>query len=202
MHADPAGLWQALVIFLALGALLGIALGLLLIIRPQWVTALNHVANRWISTRNMNRFLDRSISIEQYFYRHHRVLGVLAVAGAIYVLMHFGLQFDKQPALRGMIGYLPPHAADSLLDALVLASLTGGAFALWAGLLLGLRPSMLRGLEEGANQWITARRLTRQIDIPRDDVDRLVLAHAPQSGWLLLLGGLALLILLLRLFLH
>src|SRR3989338_5692365 len=118
-----------------------------------------------------------------------RPLGILIALGATYILIHFGLLFDKAPSLQRMTAYLPVQMADGLLDALVLAALTGGALALWAGLMLWLRPSLLRSIEEEANQWITLRRTTKVLDVPHDQVDSFVLNHARKVGWLLLLGS-------------
>src|SRR3989338_763250 len=123
-----------------------------------------------------------------------RPLGILIALGATYILIHFGLLFDKAPSLQRMTAYLPVQMADGLLDALVLAALTGGALALWAGLML-----WLRGIEEEANQWISLRRTTKVFDVPRDQVDRFVLNHANKVGWLLLLGSIYLFFAMFRL---
>jgi hypothetical protein len=72
---------------------------------------------------------------------------------------------------------------------LVLASLVGGAVAFIVGLFLWLRPSLLRGMEEESNQWVSSRRATRVLEIPRDDADRFVMRHAQRAGWLLLLAS-------------
>jgi hypothetical protein len=52
-----------------------------------------------------------------------------------------------------------------------------------------LRPSLLRGMEEESNQWVSSRRATRVLEIPRDDADRFVMRHAQRAGWLLLLAS-------------
>jgi len=192
-------LWRALAIFLMVGALLGISLGLLLIFRPQLLGCVNRVANRWISTRHISQFLDRSISIERWFYRHHRPLGILVMLGAGYILAYFGLLFDKAIALQRLTRYVPAKLLDGLLDALVLASLLGGATALIAGLFIWLRPSLLRGMEKEANQWVSTRRATKVLDVPHDQVDRFVARHARRAGWLLLLGSIYLFFALFRL---
>ena len=192
-------LWQTLAIFLLIGALLGILLGLLLIIRPQLMQAINHAANHWISTRRMSKLIDRSVSFEHWLHRHHRPLGIFIALGAAYILIHFGFLFDKALSLQRMTGYLPVQMADGLLDALVLAALAGGALALWAGLTLWLRPSLLRDIEEASNQWVTLRRTTKVFDVPRDQVDRFVLNHAGRVGWLLLLGSIYLFFAMFRL---
>lgn len=180
-------LWRALTIFLMVGALSGIALALLLIFRPYLVARINSAANRWISTRHLNRVLDRSISVEHWFYQRHRPLGILIVSGACYILVYFGLLLDRVTVLRRLSAYAP--LPDMLLDALALALLSGAVVALFAGLFLWLRPSLLRGIEESANQWISLRRATRMLDIPHDEVERFVAEHASRAGWLLLLGS-------------
>jgi hypothetical protein len=182
-------LWRDMAIFLLFGATLGMLLGLLLIFRPRFVERLNRVANRWVSTRHLNGWLDRSVSIEHWFYRHHRAAGIAVVLGATYIFFHFGILFDKASVLEHLNGRLPVRLLGGLLDALVLASLVGGTVAFIVGLFLWLRPSMLRGMEQGANQWISSRRATRMLDIPRGQVDSFIARHAQRVGWLLLVGS-------------
>jgi len=201
MTSNPADifLWRALAIFLLVGALLGIALGLLLIIRPQLLGSVNRVANRWISTRHVSHMMDRSISIEHWFYQHHRVSGIAVVLGAMYIFIYFGLLFDKARMLQRMNNLVPARLLDGLLDALVLGALIGAAAALIVGLFLWLRPSMLRGIEDQANQWVSTRKATKILDVPRDQVDQFVIRHAQKAGWLLLLGSIYLFFVLFRL---
>lgn len=201
MTSNPAEiiLWRTLAVFLLVGALLGIVLGLLLIFRPQLLGRINRVANRWISTRHVGEMLDRSISIEHWFYLHHRVTGMAVVLGATYIFIYFGMLFDKARMLQRLSSKVPARLLDGLLDALVLSSLTGAAVALVVGLFLWLRPSMLRGIEEQANIWVSSRKATKILDVPRDQVDRYVERHAQKAGWLLLLGSIYLFFVLFRL---
>lgn len=202
MITDPVYifLWRDLAIFLLIGALLGVLLGLLLIFKPQFLERVNRVANRWVSTRHINRWLDRSVSIENWFYQHHRAVGAVIVLGASYIFIYFGILFDKAYTLQrlSLRGMLPAKLLDGLLDALVLCSLVGGAVALIVGLFLWLRPSLLRGMEEEANQWVSSRRATKVLEVPRDNVDRFVARHAQRVGWLLLLGSIYLFFALFR----
>lgn len=183
-------LWQSLAIFLLIAALLGILLGLLLTFKPDLMERINRGANRWISMRQIDRLLDRIISLEQWFYQYHRPLGILVILGAVYILVYFGVLFDKAIALQRLTGYIPSVLLDGLLDALVLTSLIGAVAALFVGLLLWLRPSLLRGFEEEANQWISSRRAIKVLDVPHDQVNRFVARHMRQVGYLLLLGSL------------
>jgi hypothetical protein len=200
MLAEPAKilLWHDLAIFLLLGALLGILLGLLLIFKPRIVERLNRLANRWVSTRHISQWLDRGISIEHWFYLHHRAMGIYVVMGATYMLIYFGMLFDKAYMLQHWRGVLPARLLSGLLDALVLGALVGGTAALIVGLFLWLRPSMLRGVEETANQWVSMRRASKVLDVPHDQVDRFVARHAQRMGWLLLLAGIYLFVVMFR----
>ena len=192
MHTNPVDifLWRALAIFLLFGALLGMALALLLIFKPHLLERVNRVANHWVSTRHIGQALDRSISIERWFYRHHRPMGIAIVLGATYFLIYFGILFDKATLLPLWSGQIPLKLLDGLLDALVLGSLVGGTVAFIAGLSIWLRPSLLRGVEEGANQWVSSRQATKVLDVRHhDQVDRFVARHAQRVGWILLMGS-------------
>lgn len=191
LNAGPVSmiLWQSLAIFLIVGALMGIVVSLLLLIRPQLVAPINRLVNRWVSTHHLNRFLDRSINIEQWFYRHHRLLGVVIAGGACYMLGYFGLWFNKPNAMQHLSVHAPDWLLDILLDALVLTSLIGAGLALFVGLFLWLRPSLLRSIEAETNRWISSRRATEVLDAPHQQVEHFVAGHLQRVGWLLLVGS-------------
>ncbi|MFZ2525184.1 MAG: hypothetical protein WAW87_07695 [Candidatus Ferrigenium altingense] len=191
-------LWRALAIFLLIGATMGVAVSLLLIFKPHLLARTSRMANRWISTSRMDQLLNRSIGMEQWFYQHHRLLGILITFGACYILVYFGLLFDKPATLQSLSGYAPNWLRDILLDALVLAALIGAVVALFVGLFLWLRPSLLRGIEESANQWISTDRAVRALEVPHDQVERFVARHLQRVGWLLLVVSIYLFFVLFR----
>ncbi len=182
-------LWHALAIFLLIGAVSGIALGLLLVFNSPWLQRINLIANRWISMRHIGLWLDRSISIERWFYRHHRVMGVFVMLGALYILLYFGLMYDRVLSLERLARYMPASLVEILLEALVYTSLIGGVISLLAGCIIFLRPSLLRGIEKGANQWVTSRNVTKLLDVPHSHVDLFIAHHAKSVGVLLLLAS-------------
>lgn len=200
MTADPVNiiLWRSLAIFLIVGALMGVAVSLLLIFKPHLMERVNRVANRWISTRRVSRLMDRSIDIDGWLFQRHRPLGILAVLGAAYMLVYFGLLFDKAAALQHWTGSVPTKLLDGLLDAMVFTALLGGVVALVVGMFFWLRPSLLHGIEKEADQWITIRRATKVLDVTHDQMDRFVAGHAQRVGWLLLLGSIYLFFAVLR----
>ena len=202
MTTDPMDvfLWRDLAIFLLICAPLGAATSLLLIVKPQLLEHVNRMANHWVSGRRWNQFLDQSISIEHWFYRHHQAFGAAVMLGAAYTFVYFGIMFDRSYALQHSNWKIPIRLLEGLLDALVLSSLTGAVVAFMVGMFLCLRPSLLRGIEAEANQWVSSRQAIKMLEVPRDQVDRFVTRHARRVGWLLLLGSISLFFVAFRLF--
>lgn len=181
--------WRILAIFLAISAFTGVSLGLLLIFKPHHFERVNHTANRWISLRKFSRVFDRSVRIEHFFYRHHRVMGMSIVFAACYIFIYFGTLFDKAHAVQHLAYMFPPQLLDVSLDVLVLSLLTCGAMVLLVGIFLWMRPSLLRGMEEEVNQWITLRKATKFLDVSHYEVEFFMLRHLRRVGWLLFLGS-------------
>jgi hypothetical protein len=81
-----------------------------------------------------------------------------------------------------------------LLDSTVLSILLGATFALIISLFLLIRPSMLRGFEQGANQWISLRLVLSPFEISRVGVDEYMFQNVQMAGVLLLFGSLYILV--------
>ena len=193
-------LWHMLATFLTISAWTGVALSFLLIIQPAYFERVNRIVNRWISLRHLSQFFDQSVRVEHFFYRHHRIIGLVITAASSYIFIYFGALLDKKAALDALAAIWTSPFLDRLLDLFVLSLLTGGAVGLVVGIFLWMRPSLLRGLEEDANQWISSRQATKFLDVPHDGVNVFVARHLRRVGWLLLLSCLYLLFLLFQLF--
>ncbi|MDD2686367.1 MAG: hypothetical protein PHY62_09440 [Gallionella sp.] len=191
-------LWQSLATFLIVGAVAGIALGLLLILKADKLPALNRLANRWIAVDHIGHALDKQVSVESWFYRRHRMLGAFILLGATYILIHFGMLIERTPFIAKLSAQMPLTLAEGVADALVLIALSGGAVALSVGLFLYFRPSLLKDIEQHSNRWVSGQRVIDPLDARRDHIDHFVMRHAQRAGWLLLLGSICLLAILLR----
>lgn len=190
---------QSAVIFLMLGSVAGMAVGALLLFRCERLRSISAVLGRWISTRNMDRTLEKRISLDPWFYRHSKVTGVLLLMGALFILSYFVFQLDRTQTLVGLMRRMnwPATQAEILLDALVLLSLLGALAAAVFALFILFRPSLLRDFEQGANRWVSLRQALKPMEIPRAGVDDYIFRHAALAGALLLLGSLYLLAMLL-----
>lgn len=192
-------LWQALAVFLLIGAGAGMMLALLLLCQPQWVTRISGVANRWVSMHFISQTLDRSVNIQRWVYRHHSVLGWLISLGSGYILWYFSLRFDHTAVLQSLAIYFPSIAfLDVLLQAVKLFFIGCAPVALVIGVLVWLRPSLLKPVEARSDRWLSFRCTRPAVNVARYDIDAIVLRHAQTTGYALLLSSLGLFYLMLR----
>jgi hypothetical protein len=191
-------LLQSFVIFLLVGSLAGMAVGVMLLLRPEGLQRVGLKLNRWISTRHLDQSMERTINLDPWFYRYRRVGGTFIFFGAVYVLYYFTVSMERANAIGDLAGYfkLPASLIAALLDALVLSSILGALCAALVGLFLILRPSMLRDFEQVANQWVSLRRAMKPMEIRREGVDEYVFKRARQAGILLVLGSFYVLVML------
>ncbi|MDD2929585.1 MAG: hypothetical protein PHY50_07190 [Sideroxydans sp.] len=184
-------LLQSGFILLSLGSLAGIAVGALLVFRPGSVARLSGILDRWVSTRRIDRALERNITLDPWFYRHRILTGSLLILGALFVLYYFTAALDRGMAIQGLSQHFsyPPQLTEGLLDALVMSALLGSLSAIIVALFIMFRPSLLKASEEEVNRWISLRKALKPAEISRDNLNRFVGLYAKQTGIFLILGG-------------
>jgi len=141
-------------VLLALGLLAKLVAGLLagtgalLLWAPAWLVArLQVLADEAVATGSPG------ISLERGFYRHHRVLGMAVVVGAIYILYFLMFAYSAQ-AVQGLLlaGIADAVVRDTLAYVLQLLLFFGALLAFAVGILLAIRPSALKPLEQWAHR--------------------------------------------------
>ena len=184
-------LLHALLLFLVAGSIAGLVAGAALVLRPAWLLRVSTHTNRWVATRQIDRLLEQAIKVDRWFYRHHRVSGMLLLTGALFLIYFFIARFDRPAIFAGLLSAYPisPMMIGVLLDTVVLSILLGAAFTSIISLFLLYRPSMLKGFEQGANQWFSLRRALKPFEIARSGMDEYVLQNVQMTGVLLLLGS-------------
>ena len=185
-------LFHAMLLFLMVGSIAGLFAGAALVLRPSVLLQVSARVNHWVATRKISGLLEHVFKIDRWLYRHHNATGTLLLIGAIFLFYFFTARFDK---LRILIGFsirfsIPPVFSEILIDAGVLSILLGAAFAFVVSLFLLFRPSMLKGFEQGANQWISLRRALKPFESFRDGIDAYAFHNAQMTGVLLLFGSL------------
>ncbi|MGQ0651577.1 MAG: hypothetical protein ACT4P4_04785 [Betaproteobacteria bacterium] len=182
--------WQTFLWVALFGGLLGLAMGLLLLLRPQTAFRISEVMNRWISTRQAMRPLDNPISVERAIYRSHRLIGLLLLAGALFTLYVLLVRLQGPELVWIMRRFFGAPVALWLANSVRAFFVVVNVAAALIALAMIVRPSALKGLEAWANRQYSGRRAMRAWEIPRQGIDPLVQAHPRLMGAVLLVAGL------------
>lgn len=180
---------QTLLIAIVLGALLGLAVGVLLLLDTARVLRWNERLSRWISTREAAQRFDRPRDIKRFVYRAHRVIGVLVVAGSLYCLDVLTFGFAPGALARAFRDLGSVSLLEATFESTRLFLLVGNVAALAAGIVLCFRPSLLKGIELWADRTYAARERSAALDQMRFQPDLWVSRHPRLAGGLVLAGS-------------
>ena len=183
-------LGPALYVLLLGGAAIGVVIGVLLIIDSDRVMRWNYVLNRWYSTRQAMRGLERPIDVKRPLYRWHRVLGAVVFAASLYTLDVLIFGFHTSALVRALRGAADPAVLALILDTVRLFLIAGNGAALLAAAVLIFRPSLLKGVEMWGDRQYSGRATTKPLDIMRYQPDDFVRSRPKLVGGLLVLGSL------------
>jgi len=187
-------LGPALYVLLLGGAAVGVVLGALLLIDSDRVMRWNYVLNRWYSTRQAMRGLERPIDVKRPLYRWHRVLGAVVFAASLFTLDVLVFGFHTSALVRALRGAGDPAALALIVDTLRLFLIAGNAAALLAAAVLIFRPSLLKGVEVWGDRQYSGRASTKALDIMRYQPDDFVRNRPKLVGGLLVAGSLYILL--------
>jgi hypothetical protein len=181
---------QSIFIFLMVGAAFALIAGLLLLFDSRRAFRIGEWLDRWVSTRQVIRPLEKQHSIARPMYRMHRLVGALICAGALYALIVLGTAQGAAAITKSLSGLGSRYFVEWLSDSLRLFLLIGNAGALVFGLFFILRPSALKRLEAWADRSISGRQATKPLEISHHPADKFVRAHPRMVGALVILGSL------------
>jgi len=180
---------QTLLTAIVLGALLGLALGVLLLLDTARALRWNERLSRWISTREAAQRFDRPRDIKRFVYRAHRVVGVVVVAGSLYCLDVLTFGFAPGALARAFRDLGSVSLLEMTFESTRLFLLVGNVAALAAGIVLCFRPSLLKGIELWADRTYAAREHSAALDQMRFQPDLWVSRHPRLTGGLVLAGS-------------
>jgi hypothetical protein len=179
---------QGLLVALMVGLLLALFVGVLLLARPRALFALNASLSRWIDTGAVFGKLDQPHHIERFLYRHHRVLGIMIVAGAAFVLWRWAFAYERSELLAALGTRFMASGLDWMPAAVETTLVALHGAILVVGLLVIFRPSLLKSFERTANHWQRGP-VTSPLDAVITGVDSAVEGHPRVSGLLLVLAA-------------
>ncbi len=176
-------------LLVGLGAVVALAVGILLLVSPARASQLRAKADSTLSLRRALRVAEVPRRSERLIYRHHRVFGLLLMLAAVFFLYRFVVAFDTAEFVRLVSGEGRPVVAEMLVQALLVFFVISHLAILVLGLIVYLRPSLLKPVEQWANRWISSRRAMRAMEYSHHPVDRLVDRYPRTVGAAVALGS-------------
>ena len=182
-------LHETFLVFLVGGCVVGLVAGGGMLINPNGVLRLNRYFNQWFSTDKAMDVLDRQHQIERVMYRYHRLTGALILAGGVYTLYMLNFVLNQKTTVAILSDRKNYYLVEWLLEATVLAFNTGSVIALAVGVVLLIRPSLLKGLESTVNRWVSSEKPLQTLDTMRYRLDHFIAAHIRVVGVLVMVGS-------------
>jgi hypothetical protein len=171
----------AVVVFLFVVSVLGLALGLGLALRSSAMARFMELMNRWVSMRQALKPLEAPVHVPAAA-SGARWFGVILVAIGAYAAVVLVGSFDVQ-RLALLFKVDPRYSLASLaLEALKWLLVVGSLAAVATGLMLVFLPRAWRGLEERANRWYSTRNLELAGNTVYLSLDRMVESHPRMAG--------------------
>lgn len=185
---ELAWIAEGLLLSLALGLVASAIVGLFMLVRPERLFSVNERWSRWIDTTGQFEALDRPYSLERIFYRHHRLTGALITLGSSFVLWQWMFAYRRS----GVFSMLAARWSQPELSWAVSAGewIVVGLhlLILVVGLVILLRPSLLKAIESGGNRWHQPK-VAQGLDHVYSPLERGFQLHPRVSGLSLLLAS-------------
>lgn len=183
LHAIQDAALPTLLTFLLLGALTGLVIGIWLTVSPAHFFHATGGLNRWTSARRALKIWETPLHLERFFYRHHRIFGVVLLLATGWTLYYFTRLYAPEQVLRLLqrASRINPAWAP-LLNGTVWVIRIASALALLVGLVVVIRPSLLKGIEAKSNTWVSTRKMMRPLEQSYPLADSFASRHPRTAG--------------------
>ena len=188
--------FDASYLFIIIGSFIGLILGLGLIFSPSATLKFNEKINTRISLREKTKSIETAIKSEPFFYKHAKISGTLLITGSLFVLYTLAT-FNIYSLTPHLPKSISAAAWDWLLQAGQIFFFITCLFILIFGLIVLIRPSLVKGFEQSANHWISTRRHFSKMSTDINLVNKLVNAYPRTFGCFITLFSIITLFLLL-----
>ena len=162
--------------------LLSLVAGVLMVFRPSLIISLNKKSGSSFSFRRSTRVLEIPNYVDHAFYHHHRIVGLVITLTSAYVLYYFTQVYHAAIITDFMAGSKYTDIVEILAASVRLFLLWTGLATLVIGVIIFVRPSLLKGIETWSNRWISTRQATKSLAVERDQVNQLVYKYPRLVG--------------------
>ncbi len=164
--------------------------GVLMFFAPGSMVRAGNVLNRWVSSERWLSPLEDPWRIERYFYRKHVFVGAVIVIAALYTLLMLLINFEGVGVASKSLGVHEDIIMTWLVESVVMFVILGSLCTLIVGIIVIVRPSLLKGFESWMNRWIRTDSVLDPLDAPHGELDRLFSSRHRLVGLIVMAGSL------------
>ena len=172
---------------LLVGGALSFAFGVWMLLRPDQALRFNQRASTWVSMERLATVMDKRRSTERLVYHYHLVYGALLLAAGLFTLyVMSGGRWGRNVVTTFSLG----EWSWLVSDVTTLLMITIGLLATVLGIIILIRPSLLRGVEAQLNRWINTDDDLKVLDSVHYAPDRFASRHARSVAAVIAIGSL------------
>lgn len=164
--------------------------GFVLLIFPGYAVKLGDRMNKWVSTESFFQSLDKPHYRERIFYRWHHLFGLLVVCASIYIIYMFLFRTNVDAVARVLPLFNGTAANQWVYQAIIYFFIGASIVILGLGLMIIVRPSLLKNLETRANQWVQTDKSLDKLNTNYEIPENILPGNVRLFGSIVLLGGL------------
>lgn len=168
-------------LFIIIGSFFALLLGIGLIFAPFVTLKLNSKINTHISLREKTKAIETEIKSEPLFYKYSKISGIILILGSIFVLYTLAT-FNAYSLIPHLPKSITPPAWEWIIDSAQIFFFITCCFILIFGIIILIRPSLVKNFEEGANHWISTRKSFSKMSTDIDFTNKLVSTYPRLFG--------------------
>jgi hypothetical protein len=128
--------------------------GILFLIIPNYVIGKLKQVDKWIATDSIFNVINRPRSSEKKLYRHNKLFALILFIASVYILYMLTMVMNVESFVNFLTSDLiTQRLADWLAQAIIYVLIFFNILALLLSLVLFIRPSALKDLEQLSNTW-------------------------------------------------
>lgn len=184
---------SSFLVLLLLACALSFAYGVWMLLQPEQALRFNQRVSKWVPTDGYSEAMGKSHATERFFYRYHRIYGLLLLASGLFMLYVISAgRWGRDLTRVFSLGEWSWLARDVGTLLMVMTGVLAAAF----GLIVLIRPSLLRSVEAWLNRWISTENKSKPLDVLHYAPDQFVSRHARLMAALIVIGSLYVLVVL------
>ncbi len=166
-----------------------VPLGLSFLLMPEKTLQLGEKLNAWVQTDHFFDFLNKPRYQERFVYRYHHVFGILVMLFAFLCVYLMYFNTDVPALLERLSQVMKTEFGKWLIVSMYYILLAANIAAFIMGLILLIRPSVLKTLGDKANLWVETDDKLKILDNTRDLPKSFFPGNPRIFGILILIGA-------------